>query len=97
MSKRTIERSIARAMYTEFTRKWTRQKRFAGKYGEKGTRKPTFSQWYRLHEGNQEMMKQSDPSDVREHLMLDPWVDTFSSTGQESENGVLELPIVDNK
>lgn len=69
---RTIARAVARRQYDRFSRDWRREKRMAGAWGRPG-RKPTFSQWYHMHEGDSGMMGQSTPSDVQEYLGLDPW------------------------
>lgn len=69
---RMIERKNARRLYDRFSRTWRREKRMAGVYGKPG-RKPTFNEWYYMHEGNSSMMAQSTPADVQEYLGLDPW------------------------
>lgn len=99
MGNRTIERAIARRLYGEFSKAWRSEKRLAGKYGERGYRKPTFSQWYGMHQHDQEMMRQSSPQDVQEYLGLqDPWAEEMPKAPQESselkeERGVMTIPI----
>jgi hypothetical protein len=44
----------------------------AGAWGKPG-RKPTFNDWYHMHRGDGDMMRQSTPTDVKEYLGLDPW------------------------
>lgn len=72
---RTIERSIARREYEKFARRWREEKRFAGVYGKTGYRKPSFNEWYHMHQSDLEQMRQSSPADVQEHLGLDPWIE----------------------
>jgi hypothetical protein len=72
---RTIERAVARREYEKFSKKWREEKRFAGVYGQVGYRKPSFNEWYHMHQRNLEMMKESTPADVQEHLGLDPWIE----------------------
>lgn len=67
---RTIERSIARREYEKFARRWREEKRFAGVYGKTGYRKPSFNEWYHMHQSDLEQMRQSSPADVQEHLGL---------------------------
>jgi len=69
---RTIARAVARRQYDRFSRDWRREKRMAGHWGRPG-RKPTFSEWYHLHQGDSGMMDQSTPADIREYLGMDPW------------------------
>ncbi len=74
MGNRTIERGIARKLYTEFSKAWRKDLRAAGKYGDNGFRKPTFSQWSTMHLRNNAAMAESFPADVREFMeMDDPW------------------------
>lgn len=75
MGNRTISRSMARKLYTEFSRRWRREKNLAGLHGKPGYRKPTFSQWYAIHQRDTEMMRESTPTDVQEYLGVDPWVE----------------------
>lgn len=103
MGSRTIERGMARALYDDFSRRWRREKRLAGKVGFPGYRKPTFGQWHRMHLRNLEMMRESTPVDVQEYLGVDPWADP-SVEGTEApanngdtepmDRGVVTLPIV---
>lgn len=99
MGNRTIERAVARKLYGDFTRAWRREKRLAGKYGEPGFRRPTFAQWYAMHQRNQEMMAESTPQDVQEYLGLDPWTDQpkelrpVESEGDDTDRGVMTIPI----
>jgi len=74
MSMRSIDRSVAKNLYDKFSATWRREKRMSGQYGKPGARKPTFNQWYKMHMGNRDMMKQSTPADVQEYLYAeDPW------------------------
>ena len=93
---RTIERSIARREYGKFARRWRDEKRFAGVYGQPGYRRPSFSEWYHMHQRDLEMMKQSTPADVQEYLGADPWVEVQAAPVLEetpSERGVVTLDI----
>jgi len=92
MGNRTIERSVARHLYTEFSQKWRREKRLAGQYGKPGVRKPTFSQWASMHERDLGMMAESSPVDVQEYLGQDPWAEP-SPSKQEVDRGVVTVPI----
>ncbi len=76
MGQRVIERSIARRLYTEFSKRWRAEKMKAGLRGKPGYRKPTFSEWYAIHNRDREMMKESTPQDVQEYLGVDPWAET---------------------
>lgn len=97
---RTLERSIARGLYAKFAKNWRREVRLAGLYGKPNSpKRPKFSQWYEIHEKNQQMMRQSTPQDVAEY-MNDPWADgpaaAFEravSDGPQEERGVMEIPI----
>lgn len=94
---RTIERSVARREYEKFAKRWREEKRFAGVYGKTGYRKPSFNEWYHIHQKDLEMMKQSTPADVQEYLGLDPWVEVQASpespSQEESDRGVLTIDI----
>jgi hypothetical protein len=72
---RTLERSIARREYEKFMKKWRKEKRAAGVYGQTGYRRPSFNEWYTMHQRNLEMMRQSTPKDVVEYLGADPWME----------------------
>lgn len=101
---RTLERSIARREYDKFARKWRQEKRDAGIYGQAGfRRRPSFSEWIAIHERNIEMMRESAPADVVQHLGDDPWAeqapDAFTPTGEiapsndEEKRGVVTIDI----
>lgn len=103
MGNRTIERAIARKLYGDFSRSWNREKRLAGQYGKPGYRKPTFSQWYAMHEANRELMAESTPQDVQEYLGVDPWEQpapqrTLQEIHDEAipteERGVMTIPLM---
>lgn len=101
MGNRTIERSVARALYGDFSKKWRRDKRNAGMHGKPGFKKPSFGQWYAIHQKNEQMMRESTPQDVQEYLGLDPWVEQIPRSLQEihdeavpiEERGVVTIPI----
>lgn len=105
MSNRTIERAVARKLYADFAKAWRREKRLAGRYGQTGYRRPTFSQWYEMHQRDQEMMAASSPQDVLEYLGQDPWAELEPErTPQEihdglseSERGIVEIPMMGEK
>lgn len=100
MGNRAITRSIAHKLYADFSKRWRREKNLAGLHGKPGYRKPTFNQWYAMHQRDQEMMAESSPQDVQEHMGLDPWSEpTPEKTAQEvhdeqPERGVVEIPIM---
>lgn len=87
MSNRTLNRSAAKALYAKFSHAWRDEKRLSGQYGKPGARKPTFNQWYKMHQRDIGMMAESTPTDVQEYLGLDPW--------EQSEPVPVEVPIVD--
>ncbi len=98
---RTLERSIARSLYQRFARNWRRELRLAGLYGKPNSpKRPTFNQWYKMHEKDSQMMRESTPQDVAEY-MGDPWASgeaarfEVSTTTQDGEErrGVVEIPI----
>lgn len=96
---RTLDRSIARGLYEKFAKRWNQEKRLAGVYGKPGYRKPRFNEWYAMHQRNLEMMKESAPADVVEHLGDDPWgaeSDAFRPQPDktEGERGVTTIDIV---
>lgn len=104
MSNRTIERSVARALYAKFSRDWRDHLRASGKYGEpKSPKRPTFSQWYALHERNRAMMEQSKAADVLEFLQADPWerfanehpeeAQASSEDASDDERGVVHIDL----
>lgn len=109
MMSRTVARSVARKQYERFSRDWRREKRMAGAWGRPG-RKPTFSEWYHLHEGDSGMMGQSTPSDVQEHLGMDPWAPdpraerlrdqveaarrAIEEVSEGGQRGVVTIPII---
>lgn len=93
MGNRTIERSVARKLYGEFSRKWRRERRLAGKAGRPGFRKPTFHQWYEMHLRDRDMMRQSTPVDVQEYLGRDPWAEPSARVQPEPHHGVVTIPI----
>jgi hypothetical protein len=86
MGNRTIERSVARSLYAKFSRDWRDHLRASGKYGKpKSPKRPTFSQWYELHERNKEMMEQSKAEDVLDFLQADPWERFAAEHPQEAQ------------
>ncbi len=98
MGNRTIERSMARTLYQEFSRRWRRERRIAGKQGDPKYRRPTFRQWHQMHLRDLEMMRQSTPVDVQEYMGQDPWVETpegppNNGDTEPVERGVLTLPM----
>lgn len=101
---RTLERSMARREYEKFARRWREEKRLAGIYGKAGYRRPSFAEWYHIHQRDLEMMRQSTPADVVEYLQEDPWApnpggkDDLRAASpepseEEGERGVLTLDI----
>lgn len=95
MSNRTLDRSVARALYADFSKRWRRELRGADVYGKPGSpKKPKFSQWYAMHERDLSMMKESTPQDVAEY-MEDPWAtpDVSPPKDDAGERGVVEIPI----
>jgi hypothetical protein len=95
---RTLERSIARREYTKFAKRWRDEKRFAGVYGQPGYRRPSFNEWYHMHQKDLEMMRQSTPADVQEYLGQDPWVEIqapapMKQAEEDAERGVMTIDI----
>ncbi|MBV9125649.1 MAG: hypothetical protein JO112_20050 [Planctomycetes bacterium] len=101
---RNLERSIARSLYAKFAKNWRKEVRLAGLYGKPNApKRPKFSQWYEIHEKNQQLMKQSTPQDVAEY-MGDPWADGPAAAFEKAvsdatedlggERGVVEIPIM---
>lgn len=84
---RTLERSMARREYEKFARRWREEKRLAGIYGKAGYRRPSFSEWYSIHQRDIEMMRQSTPADVVEYLQADPWAEAPQYTPQQVNDG----------
>jgi hypothetical protein len=71
---RNFERSIARAQYAEFAKKWRRDKRTAGVYGEPGYKRLSFSEWNAMNKNKTEEKQTYTP--VQEQLSLDdPWLE----------------------
>jgi hypothetical protein len=89
---RTIHRRIARSLYDRFSRDWRREKRMAGMHGRPG-RRPTFNQWYRMHQADSGMMAQATVSDVREYLGDDPWAEPAAPAHAPTERGVVTIPM----
>lgn len=96
---RTIDRSVARRLYTKFSKLWRADLRTAGLYGKaKSPRRPTFNQWYSMHMGNNDLMKESTPRDVAEYLqpMIDPWMEALpieKAAEPVEERGVVTMNI----
>ena len=98
---RAIDRSVARKLYDGFSKKWRSELRFAGRYGKPGTRKPTFNQWFAMHQKDLTMMSESTPADVREYLGADPWLEgadaspslSAASEAPSEERGVMTIPM----
>lgn len=93
---RTLERSIARREYDKFAKKWRTEKRLAGVYGQGGYRRPSFSEWYHMHQKDIQQMRESTPADVQEHMGLDPWAPIEMKTApekphEESDRGVVTI------
>jgi hypothetical protein len=98
MSARSIERSVARKLYTNFTKQWRDEMRTKGVYGQKASfKRPTFSQWFAMHQRDADMMKESTPSDVQEYLGLDPWTEQAKPSSDGSvtteKRGVMTMSI----
>lgn len=98
MGSRTIERSMARALYGDFSRRWRMEKRLAGKAGVPGYRRPSFAQWHRMHLKDLEMMRESTPVDVQEYMGVDPWAETPDGSPcdgdtEPADRGVTTVPI----
>lgn len=71
---RNLQRSMARAEYAKFAKRWRQEQRLAGVYGKPNNfKRPKFNEWYTMHEKNLEMMKESAPADVLEYVGEDPW------------------------
>ena len=76
---RIQRRREARRLYERFSRMWRDELRAHGLYGQKVRyKRPTFAQWFQMHERNTRMMDQSTPQDVVEYLGVDfsdgdPW------------------------
>lgn len=93
---RTLERSIARKQYEKFAKRWREEKRLAGVYDKPGYRRPSFNEWYAIHQRDLEMMKQSTPSDVQEYLNMgqDPWAEPAEAKSEPTEErGVVTIDI----
>ena len=86
---RSIERLVARKLYSNFTKQWRNEMRSKGLYGQKTNfKRPTFNQWFVMHEKDLDMMKQSSPSDVQEYQQMsfeDPWADKGESESVSTE------------
>lgn len=83
---RSMERTIARKLYDDFSKRWRREVRLTARAGQPGSRKPTFNQWYEIHQANIGMMKESTPEDVREYVQAnDPWAEKLVSEPTELE------------
>lgn len=102
---RTLNRSIARKQYAKFAKAWRDDLRRAGLYGRaRSPKRPTFNQWYGMHQHNIEAMRESTPTDVAEYLRpdVDPWTEAplNLSSGPdgapEGERGVVTMDIVGN-
>lgn len=94
---RTLDRSIARHLYAKFAADWRKELRKTGLYGTpKSPKRPTFAQWYALHEKDQGMLQESTAQDVMEYLEQDPWAETrveSSESDTDGERGVVTIPI----
>ena len=78
---RKIKRTEARAMYDRFSKIWRRDVRLAGLYGKPNApKRPSFQQWYAMHQADVSQMEQSTPADVAEHL-ADPWAEQLMEHG----------------
>ncbi len=100
---RTLDRSIARNLYSKFAKRWNQEKKLAGVYGKPGYKKPKFNEWYTMHQKNLEMMKESAPADVVEYLGDDPWAGapSYEAKSEEpetkEERGVVTIDIASGK
>lgn len=95
MGNRIIERRIARALYDEFSRKWRRGCRLAGKSGVSGHRKPSFGEWRRMHLNDHGMMGESTPIDVQEFLGRDPWDESVSDPNEPKTDDIAIVPLIE--
>jgi hypothetical protein len=96
MGNRIINRTMAHKLYEDFSKQWRRQKRLAGQYGKPSMPRPTFNQWYAMHERDVSMMSESSPNDVREYLGADPWAEPVATptvSEPKEERGVMTIPI----
>lgn len=97
---RTLKRSIARHHYAKFTKLWRDDLRLSGQYGRPNApKRPTFNQWYTMHQRDLEMTKESSPQDVQEYLEMgkDPWAqekNTGDPNGSDGERGVTHIQMV---
>jgi len=101
---RELNRSVAKKLYEKFSRKWREDLRDRGVYGKPNQMKrPTFNQWYKIHEKDINMMSQSNPKDYRDyvqHLYAEQIRENFpqiemnnSDSSNESERGVVTMNI----
>lgn len=97
---RTINRSVARKIYAEFSRNWRADLRRSGLYGKaRSPKRPSFNQWYHMHLKDTSMMRESTPQDVAEFLQpgIDPWTEQKSPARvaeEQSERGVMTIQMV---
>lgn len=94
---RKLNRTMARKLYERFSEIWRRDLRLSGLYGKKDApKKPTFGQWYKMHERQVEQMQESTPQDVLEYMGEDPWasqLDPQVSDSVDENRGVVTIPI----
>ena len=95
---RHLERSMARNLYAKFAKKWRQQKRLTGVYGQPGYKRPSFSEWYSMHQQNlRNSKKEAPPAQVQEQLEADPWAEQPEaqpiSVETPTERGVMTINI----
>jgi hypothetical protein len=98
MTMRTFQRTQARALYSQFTRRWRRELRLSGLYGKPGSpRHPTFNQWLKLTQKNareQPALSQQAVQAQVEETLIDPWAGGEAAAFEAAtERGVMTIPI----
>lgn len=88
---RNLERSMARALYAKFAKRWRQEQRLSGVYGKPGYRRPKFNEWYQMHQ--QHVLEQAQvhaPAVEQQYLGPDPWAE---GTEKSADRGVVTIDI----
>lgn len=101
---RNLERSMARALYAKFAKRWRQEQRLAGVYGQPGYKRPKFNEWYQLHQ--QHVLEQAQVHAPAADLQYDeveaasdPWADlpidisSIQMDENKEERGVVTMDI----
>jgi hypothetical protein len=98
---RNLERSMARAMYAKFAKRWRQEQKLAGLEGKAGYKRPRFNEWLSMYQENLSRVQQSTQLTVPPSTAVpgpyyndfDPWTEETPKV-EKSDRGVTTIDIM---